>query len=159
MAFEITKTKERNLKKQRQKRNTHSLPLYGQKKNPTIPTVSLTPSPRATRRIRTSPAVLSVRPCTGKLDEEKIQNISLSCHLQEQQTRRIRTSPAVLSVTPCTEKLDEANSKHAGLAQENGFVPAHLHSLLKASERQSKAMHLPVSEGCNEYDLTATPCF
>jgi hypothetical protein len=24
---------------------------------------------------------------------------------------------------PCTEKLDEENSKHAGLAQENGFVP------------------------------------
>jgi hypothetical protein len=60
---------------------------------------------------------------------KKIQNISLMP--SPRATRRIRTSLAVLSVRPCTEKLDEENSKHAGLAQENGFVPAHLHSLLK----------------------------
>jgi hypothetical protein len=88
VAFEIAKTKERRLKKQRQKRNTHSLPLYGEINNPITPTVSLMPSPRATRRITKSTAVLTVR--------------------------------------PCTEKLDEENSKHAGLAQENGFVPAHI---------------------------------
>jgi len=59
--------------------------------------------------------------------------------------RRIRTSPEVLSVRPCQKKLDEENSKHAGLAQENGFAPAHLHrQSAEASERQSKAMHLPV---------------
>jgi hypothetical protein len=73
---------------------------------------------------------------------------TLSCHLQRA-TRRIRTSPAELSVRPCTEKLDEENSKHAGLAEQNGFVPAHLHSLLRLVKRPSKAMHLPVKSVVN----------
>jgi len=75
VAFEIAKTKERRLKKQRQKNNTNSLPLYGQKNNPTIPTVSLMPSPRATRHIRTLAAVLSVRDPAQKNWMKKIQNM------------------------------------------------------------------------------------
>jgi len=30
----------------------------------------------------------------------------------------------------CTLQLDEEKSKHASMAQENGFGPAHLHKLL-----------------------------
>jgi hypothetical protein len=36
----------------------------------------------------------------------------------------------VLRLGPCKLKLDEEKSKHAGLAQQNGFGPAFLHSLL-----------------------------
>jgi len=32
---------------------------------------------------------------------------------------------------PCKFKLDEEKSKHAGLAQQNGFGPAFLDSLLR----------------------------
>jgi hypothetical protein len=52
-------------------------------------------------------------------------------------------------VRPCTKKLDEENSKHAGLAQENGFVPCTFAQCAEASERQSKAMHLPVKSIIN----------
>ncbi len=41
-----------------------------------------------------------------------------------------------------SESLDEEKSKHAGLAQVNGFAPAHVVSLGKAGERRRKAMHL-----------------
>jgi hypothetical protein len=51
---------------------------------------------------------------------------------------------------PCTEKLDEENSKHAGLAQENGFLSlAHLHSLLRLVKGRAKAMHLRVKSVMN----------
>jgi hypothetical protein len=36
----------------------------------------------------------------------------------------LRATPQVLSMPPCTVKSDEEKSKHAGLAQENGFVHA-----------------------------------
>jgi hypothetical protein len=47
--------------------------------------------------------------------------------------------------------LDDEKSKHAGLAQENGFGPTFLHSLL----RLVKA----VREECNKHVFTAAPCF
>jgi len=37
----------------------------------------------------------------------------------------------VLSILPCKLKSDEKKSKHAGLAQQNGFGPAFLHTLLR----------------------------
>jgi hypothetical protein len=36
----------------------------------------------------------------------------------------LRACPAVLSLWYCTVKLDEEKSKHAGLAQEIGFIIA-----------------------------------
>ncbi len=36
----------------------------------------------------------------------------------------------MLSMWPYKLKLDDEKSKHAGLAQQNGFGPAFLHSLL-----------------------------
>ncbi len=36
----------------------------------------------------------------------------------------------VLRMSSCVVKLDEKMSKHAGLAQQNGFVTAQLHHLL-----------------------------
>jgi hypothetical protein len=42
-------------------------------------------------------------------------------------------------VTPCKIKLHEGNlSKHAGLAAQNGFGPAFLHSLLKLEKGTAK---------------------
>jgi hypothetical protein len=42
-------------------------------------------------------------------------------------------------VIPCKLKLDEGNlSKHAGLAQQNGFGPAFLHSLSKLVKGTAK---------------------
>jgi hypothetical protein len=37
----------------------------------------------------------------------------------------------VLSMGPCKLKLDEAKSKHAALAQQNGFGPSFLHIFLR----------------------------
>ncbi len=41
----------------------------------------------------------------------------------------LRASPAVLRMWSCKVKWDEEKSKYAGLAQENGFASAYLHSL------------------------------
>jgi hypothetical protein len=51
-----------------------------------------------------------------------------------------QATPGVLSMwPPCKLKLDEGNlSKHAGLAQQNGFGPAFLHSLLKLVKGTAK---------------------
>jgi hypothetical protein len=54
----------------------------------------------------------------------------------------------------CTLKLDEEKSTYAGLAEENGFSPHILLSLLKAGEKLSKAQQsceLDRQE-CNKYD-------
>jgi hypothetical protein len=48
-------------------------------------------------------------------------------------------------------------SKHASLAQQNGFDPAFLHSLLRPAQGTAKLT--PAREECNKYDLTAAPCF
>jgi hypothetical protein len=54
-----------------------------------------------------------------------------------------------LSFWPCKLELDEEKPKHVGLAQQNGFVPAFLYSLLSfvqfagARTRHSKAYYLP----------------
>jgi hypothetical protein len=50
-------------------------------------------------------------------------------------------------------KLHEEKSKHAGLAQENGFEVAYLHSLREIGTKPSKARHMPKEE-CNKYDIT-----
>ncbi len=42
----------------------------------------------------------------------------------------IKASPVVLRMSFCVVKLDEKKSKHAGLAQQNGFVKAQFHYLL-----------------------------
>jgi hypothetical protein len=39
----------------------------------------------------------------------------------------------------CTVKLDEEKSKHAGLAQQNGFGLAFQHSLLRLEKGTTKA--------------------
>jgi hypothetical protein len=39
---------------------------------------------------------------------------------------------------PCKLELDEEKSKHAGLAQQNGFGPAFLHSLLRLVKGTTK---------------------
>jgi hypothetical protein len=38
----------------------------------------------------------------------------------------------------CKLKLDEEKSKHAGLAQQNGFGPAFVHSLLTLIKGRAK---------------------
>ncbi len=43
----------------------------------------------------------------------------------------ITTAPAVLSMWSCKLKLDDEKSKHAYLAQQNGFGPAFQHNLLR----------------------------
>ncbi len=43
----------------------------------------------------------------------------------------VRATPPVLSMWPCKSKLDEEKSKHVDLAQQNGFGPAFLYSLLR----------------------------
>ncbi len=67
----------------------------------------------------------------------------------------LRASPVILSMWPWILKLGEEKSKHAGLAQQNGFSPAFLHSLL----RLVKGSCAPARAECNKYDLTAAPCF
>ncbi len=43
----------------------------------------------------------------------------------------LRASPVVFNILHYTSKLDEEKSKYADLAQQNGFGPAFLHSLLR----------------------------
>ncbi len=43
----------------------------------------------------------------------------------------LRASPAMLSMGPCKLKLDEEKSKHAGVAQQNGFGQEFVHNLLR----------------------------
>ncbi len=47
-------------------------------------------------------------------------------------------TPPVLSMWPCNLKLDAKKSKHAGLAQQNGFGPIFLHSLLRLVKGTTK---------------------
>jgi hypothetical protein len=49
--------------------------------------------------------------------------------------------------------LDEEKSKHAGLAQVNGFSLAYVVSLVRLVKGAGKP------EECNKYDLTTDPCF
>jgi hypothetical protein len=53
--------------------------------------------------------------------------------------------------------LDEEKSKHASLAQQNGFVPAFWQSLLRLLK--GTASLTPAREECNKYDVTAAPYF
>ncbi len=50
----------------------------------------------------------------------------------------VRATPPVLNMWPCKSKLDEEKSKHAGLAQQNGFGWAFLHSLLRLVKGTAK---------------------
>jgi hypothetical protein len=52
--------------------------------------------------------------------------------------------------------LDEEKSKHAGLARQNAFGTAFLHSLLRLVKGEEKLNNC--KEECNKYDLTAAPC-
>jgi len=54
----------------------------------------------------------------------------------------VRASPPVLSLSPCTLKSDEENSTYASLAQENGFSPACLLSLLRLVKSSNKILDL-----------------
>jgi hypothetical protein len=89
----------------------------------------------------------------------------------------LRATPQVLSMRPCTVKWDEEKSKHAGLAQENGFAHAQVLTLLRLVKGEANLLeksvinmiwlllvpgfHWPnvLKSECNEYDLTAPPCF
>jgi hypothetical protein len=44
----------------------------------------------------------------------------------------------MLNMCPCKLKLDEEKSTYAGLAQENGFSPAYLLSLLRLIRSAAK---------------------
>ncbi len=55
-------------------------------------------------------------------------------------------------------KLDEEKSKHAGLAQQNGFGPEFLEDCGEASERPVKSLR-PREKSTNKYDLTIAPYF
>jgi hypothetical protein len=46
-------------------------------------------------------------------------------------TTNLRAAPAVLSMWPSKRKLVEEKSKHASLAQQNGFGPAFFHRMLR----------------------------
>jgi hypothetical protein len=50
----------------------------------------------------------------------------------------VRATPSVLGMWPCKLEMDEKKSKHAGLAQQNGFDPAFLHSLLRPVQDTAK---------------------
>ncbi len=67
---------------------------------------------------------------------------------------RAATPQVVLSMRPCTVKADEEKSKHAGLAQENGFA-AHAHRCSLRCKRRSKTC-ASAREECNKYDLTVS---
>jgi hypothetical protein len=55
----------------------------------------------------------------------------------------VRASPKVFSMWPCTLWSDEEKSTYAaGLAQENGFSPAYLLSLLRLVKSAGKGVHL-----------------
>jgi hypothetical protein len=49
-----------------------------------------------------------------------------------------RATVPVLRMWPCKLELDEEKSKHAGLAQQYGFGPAFLHSLLRLVKGTTK---------------------
>jgi hypothetical protein len=53
--------------------------------------------------------------------------------------------------------LDEEKSKHAGLAQENGFGSTYLHSL--QSLIKGTATVCTCRKECNKFDLTYNECF
>jgi hypothetical protein len=55
--------------------------------------------------------------------------------------------------------LDEEKSTYAGVAQENGFPPAYLLSLLRLVKCAGKQSCAHAREECNKYDLTVDPCF
>jgi hypothetical protein len=52
--------------------------------------------------------------------------------------------------------LDEEKSNHAGLAQQNAFGPAFLHSLTRLIKCTAKLV-TPTRKECNEYDMTFVP--
>jgi hypothetical protein len=54
------------------------------------------------------------------------------------QQQHVRVAPLVLSMWPCKRKLNEEKSKHAGLAQHNGFGPAFLHRMLRLVKGTTK---------------------
>ncbi len=54
----------------------------------------------------------------------------------------LRAAPLVLSIWPCQRKLDEEESKHAGLAHQNGFWPGIFAQDAGAGNSHSKAYHL-----------------
>ncbi len=54
--------------------------------------------------------------------------------------------------------MDEEKSKHASLAQQNGFGPTFLHTLLRLIKGTQKSL-TPTPEECNKYDLTTVPVF
>jgi hypothetical protein len=53
-------------------------------------------------------------------------------------------------------KIGWEESKHVGLAQQNWFGPAFLHSLLRLVKNRAKPL-APATEECNKYDLTTDP--
>jgi hypothetical protein len=53
--------------------------------------------------------------------------------------------------------LDEKNSKHAGLAQENGFGSVQFHSL-QWLVKCAVTLYTYRKE-CNKYDMTTAQCF
>jgi hypothetical protein len=57
--------------------------------------------------------------------------------------------------------MKKKSKKYTGLVQENGFGPAHLHSLLRLVKVAAKTVHLARRKKghCNKYDLTTGTCF
>jgi hypothetical protein len=53
--------------------------------------------------------------------------------------------------------LEEENSSYVGLAQENGFSPAYLLSLLRLVKSAAKIC--TCREEYNKHDMTSAPCF
>jgi hypothetical protein len=71
-------------------------------------------------------------------------------------TKSIPTGAQYATLNP--KFSDEEKSKHAGLAQENGFAPENVFSLLRAGKMAHKKC-APAREECNKCDPTAAPCF
>ncbi len=67
-------------------------------------------------------------------------------------------SPRVLRRWPCRLKLDEEKSKRVGLAHKNGFAHEYLQTVLKLIKGAAKCAP-SAREKCNNYVLTAAPCF
>jgi hypothetical protein len=53
-------------------------------------------------------------------------------------------------------KIGWKKSKHVGLAQQNWFGLAILHSLLRLAKNRAKPL-TPAREECNKYDVTIDP--
>jgi len=53
---------------------------------------------------------------------------------------QLRATAPMLSMWPCKLKLDEEKSNHAGLAQQNAFGPAFLHSLTRLIKCTAKLL-------------------